>query len=63
LKELLKVASGGVIFSAIQKFMPDGRACDNSCLSERRPENRLDAAKLISVATSLYIQFGNSLYT
>jgi hypothetical protein len=30
---------------------------------ERRPENRLDAAKLISVATSLHIQFGNSLYT
>jgi type I restriction enzyme R subunit len=36
LKELLTVASGGVVFTTIQKFMPDDRATDYPCLSDRR---------------------------
>lgn len=36
LKELLKVASGGVIFTTIQKFMPQDRGADYPCLSDRR---------------------------
>lgn len=35
LRELLKVASGGVIFSTIQKFMPEIRGMDHPLLSER----------------------------
>jgi type I restriction enzyme R subunit len=36
LKHLLKVASGGVIFTTIQKFLPEDRATDFPRLSERR---------------------------
>ncbi len=36
LRELLRVASGGVIFTTIQKFMPDERGMDFPLLSERR---------------------------
>ncbi len=36
LKRLLQVASGSVIFSTIQKFMPEDRGMDFPCLSERR---------------------------
>lgn len=36
LRGLLQVASGGVIFSTIQKFMPDDRSGEYPCLSQRR---------------------------
>ena len=36
LKGLLKVASGGVIFTTIQKFMPDDKSKKYPCLSDRR---------------------------
>jgi type I restriction enzyme, R subunit len=36
LKELLKVACGGVIFTTIQKFLPEDRGSDYPLLSERR---------------------------
>lgn len=36
LKELLRVASGGVVFTTIQKFSPEGRAAEYPLLSERR---------------------------
>jgi type I restriction enzyme R subunit len=35
LKELLQVASGGVVFTTIQKFRPEGRASEYPLLSER----------------------------
>jgi type I restriction enzyme R subunit len=35
LKELLQVASGGVVFTTIQKFRPEGRANEYPLLSER----------------------------
>lgn len=36
LQKLLQVASGGVVFTTIQKFRPDGRAEEYPLLSERR---------------------------
>jgi type I restriction enzyme, R subunit len=36
LRELLKVASGGVVFTTIQKFFPDDKAAQHPLLSERR---------------------------
>ena len=36
LRELLKVASGGVIFTTIQKFMPDQKGDTHPILSERK---------------------------
>ena len=36
LREMLKVASGGVVFTTIQKFMPEERGDRMPCLSERR---------------------------
>ena len=36
LQELLQVASGGVVFTTIQKFQPEGRAAEYPLLSERR---------------------------
>jgi type I restriction enzyme, R subunit len=36
LKELLKVASGGIVFTTIQKFLPDGNKSVFDQLSERR---------------------------
>jgi type I restriction enzyme R subunit len=36
LKELLQVASGGVVFTTIQKFQPEGREAEYPLLSERR---------------------------
>ena len=36
LRELLQVASGGVVFTTIQKFQPEGRAAAYPLLSERR---------------------------
>ncbi len=36
LKELLKVASGGIVFATIQKFFPEGHASVYDRLSERR---------------------------
>jgi len=36
LREMLKVASGGVVFTTIQKFMPEDRGDRMPCLSERR---------------------------
>ena len=36
LRELLKVASGGVVFSTIQKFMPDQKGDAHPLLSDRR---------------------------
>ena len=36
LKELLKVASGGIVFATIQKFMPDDQKSVYDLLSERR---------------------------
>lgn len=36
LKELLKVASGGIVFTTIQKFMPDGNKSIYDQLSERK---------------------------
>lgn len=36
LKELLQVASGGVVFTTIQKFQPEGRATEYPLLSDRR---------------------------
>ena len=36
LRELLEVASGGVVFTTIQKFTPDERGADYPLLSERR---------------------------
>lgn len=36
LKELLKVASGGVVFTTIQKFLPDEKGAKFPLLSERR---------------------------
>lgn len=36
LRELLKVASGGVVFTTIQKFMPDEKLGDYPKLSDRR---------------------------
>lgn len=36
LRELLKVASGGVVFTTIQKFLPDERLGDYPKLSDRR---------------------------
>ena len=36
LRSLLQVASGGVVFTTIQKFMPDEKGDKYPCLSERR---------------------------
>jgi len=36
LKELLQVASGGIVFTTIQKFFPEERGNEFPCLSERR---------------------------
>jgi type I restriction enzyme R subunit len=36
LRELLRVASGGVVFTTIQKFMPEEKGDRMPCLSERR---------------------------
>lgn len=36
LRDLLQVASGGVIFTTIQKFMPEDRGGEYPCLSQRR---------------------------
>src|SRR5690606_18205433 len=36
LKELLQVASGGVVFTTIQKFQPDERGAEYPLLSQRR---------------------------
>lgn len=36
LKELLKVASGGIVFTTIQKFMPDGEKSVYDLLSDRK---------------------------
>src|SRR5208283_1620066 len=36
LRELLQVASGGVVFTTIQKFMPDEKGARMPVLSERR---------------------------
>lgn len=36
LRELLQVVSGGVIFSTIQKFLPENKGADFPCLSDRR---------------------------
>ncbi len=36
LKELLKVASGGIVFTTIQKFMPEGNKSEYDQLSERK---------------------------
>lgn len=36
LRELLRVASGGVVFTTMQKFMPDEKGDRMPCLSERR---------------------------
>ncbi len=36
LRELLKVASGGVVFTTIQKFFPDEKGSEHPMLSERR---------------------------
>ncbi|MBN1889153.1 MAG: type I restriction endonuclease subunit R, partial [Thermoflexales bacterium] len=36
LRELLRVASGGVIFTTVQKFLPEGRSDTFPLLSERR---------------------------
>lgn len=36
LRDLLKVASGGVVFTTIQKFMPDEKGDRMPCLSDRR---------------------------
>ncbi|HPS55693.1 MAG TPA: type I restriction endonuclease subunit R, partial [Sedimentisphaerales bacterium] len=36
LKKLLRVAGGGIIFTTIQKFSPDGGSTIYECLSERR---------------------------
>ena len=36
LRELLKVSSGGVVFTTIQKFMPEVKGDSNPTLSERR---------------------------
>jgi type I restriction enzyme R subunit len=36
LRELLRVASGGVVFTTIQKFMPDEKGDRMPCLSDRR---------------------------
>jgi len=36
LKELLKVASGGIVFTTIQKFMPEGKLSVYDRLSERK---------------------------
>ncbi len=36
LKELLKVASGGIVFTTIQKFLPDGLQSTYDLLSDRR---------------------------
>ena len=36
LKELLQVSSGGVVFTTIQKFFPEGKAREYPLLSERR---------------------------
>ncbi len=36
LRGLLQVASGGVIFTTIQKFMPDDKGGEYPCLSQRR---------------------------
>lgn len=36
LRELLKVASGGVVFTTIQKFLPEGEILKQECLSKRR---------------------------
>jgi hypothetical protein len=36
LRDLLRVASGGVVFTTIQKFMPDEKGDRMPCLSERR---------------------------
>lgn len=36
LRTLLQVASGGVVFSTIQKFMPEEKGDKYTCLSERR---------------------------
>ena len=36
LKELLQVASGGVVFTTIQKFLPEEKGAQVPCLSKRR---------------------------
>ncbi len=36
LKQLLKVASGGIVFATIQKFMPENQKSVYDCLSNRR---------------------------
>lgn len=36
LKELLKVASGGIVFTTIQKFLPEGNKSDYDQLSDRK---------------------------
>src|SRR2546427_2612500 len=36
LRELLRVSSGGVIFTTIQKFLPEGKGQQYPCLSDRR---------------------------
>ncbi len=36
LRELLQVASGGVVFTTIQKFMPDQKGAEHPILSERK---------------------------
>jgi len=36
LQELLRVSSGGVIFTTIQKFLPEGKGQQYPCLSDRR---------------------------
>jgi type I restriction enzyme, R subunit len=36
LRELLQVASGGVVFTTIQKFLPEEKGAQVPCLSERR---------------------------
>ena len=36
LKELLKVASGGIVFATIQKFLPEGKKSEFDQLSDRR---------------------------
>lgn len=36
LRELLKVASGGVVFTTIQKFFPEGEMAKQECLSKRK---------------------------
>lgn len=72
LKDLLKVASGGVVFTTIQKFSPDERSADYPTLSERRnivfiadEAHRSQygfEAKLVSNQDESYITYGFAKY-